>query len=73
VDWVLVGDREETLRGFREKSPGYTRLDALISFDLNRWFEVYVRGENLNNDHYDEALGFDNPSTRFFVGTKAKF
>jgi len=73
LDWVFVGDREETSRGPREKNPGYTRLDALLSFDLNRWFQVYFRGENLTNDHYDEALGFDNPSTRLFVGTKARF
>ncbi|MBI4115540.1 MAG: TonB-dependent receptor [Candidatus Omnitrophica bacterium] len=72
-DWVFVGDREETSRGFREKNPGYTRLDAMISFDLNKYFQVYFRGENLTNDHYDEALGFDNPSTRLFVGTKARF
>lgn len=73
LDWVFVGDREETSRGPREKNPGYTRLDALLNFDLNRWLQIYFRGENLTNDHYDEALGFDNPSTRLFVGTKAKF
>ena len=72
-DWVFVGDRQETSRGFREKNPGYTRLDALISFDLNRHCQVYFRGEDLTNDHYDETLGFDNPSTRLFVGTKARF
>lgn len=72
LDWVFVGDREETVRGFREKNPGYTRLDALVTFDLNRWFQIYLRGENMTNDHYDEALGFDNPSTRLFVGTKAR-
>lgn len=67
-----MGDREETARGFREKNPGYTRLDALVTFDLNKHFQVYFRGENLTNDHYDEALGFDNPSTRLFIGTKLK-
>ena len=73
LDWVFVGDREETARGPREKNHGYTRLDALLILDLNSYFQVYFRGENLTNDHYDEALGFDNPSTRLFVGTKARF
>lgn len=73
LDWVFIGDREETSRGPREKSAGYTRLDGLLSLDLNSHFQVYFRGENLTNDHYDEAIGFDNPSTRLFVGTKARF
>jgi vitamin B12 transporter len=71
-DWVFVGDREETARVFREKNPGYTRLDGIVTFDLNKWLQMYLRGENLTNDHYDEALGFDNPPTRLFVGTKAR-
>ena len=76
-DWILVGTREDQTGVFgrppREKNAGYTRLDALVSFDLNTWSQVYFRGENLTDDHYDEALGFDNPTARFFVGTKAKF
>ncbi|MBI2167797.1 MAG: TonB-dependent receptor [Candidatus Omnitrophica bacterium] len=77
VDWVLLGPREDRTaisgRPPREKNPGYTRLDALLTFDLNKWLQVYFRGENLTNDHYDEVLGFDNPSTRLFIGTKARF
>ena len=76
LDWVFIGVREDrtaiSSRPPREKNPAYTRLDALLSFDLNKHFQIYFRGEDLNNDHYDEVLGFDNPSTRFFVGTKAK-
>ena len=73
LDWVFVGDREETSRGFREKNHGYTKLDALLTFDLNEWMQIYFRGENLTDDHYDEVLGFDNPTARLFVGTKARF
>lgn len=77
LDWVLVGIREDRTgasgRPPREKNPGYTRLDAMLSFDLNRYFQVYFRGENLTDDHYDEVLGFDNPTARLFVGTKARF
>ncbi len=72
LDWVFVGDREELGR-IREKNPGYTRLDALVTLDLNKHFQVYFRGENLTDDHYDEALGFDNPTARLFVGTKLKY
>lgn len=77
VDWALIGDREDRTaisgRPPREKNPGYTRLDATLTFDLNKWTQFYLRGENLTNDHYDEVLGFDNPSTRLFAGTKARF
>lgn len=76
LDWVFIGTREDRTgaagRPPREKNPGYTRLDALLSFDLNRHLEIYFRGEDLTNDHYDEVLGFDSPSTRFFVGMKAR-
>lgn len=77
LDWVFVGPREDrtdiAARPPREKNPGYTRLDALLTFDFNKWFQVYFRGENLTDDHYDEVLGFDNPTARLFVGTKARF
>lgn len=77
LDWVLVGTREDrtgsTGRPPREKNPGYTRLDALLTFDLNRWVQFYFRGENLTNDHYDEVIGFNNPTARLFAGTKARF
>lgn len=76
-DWVLVGDRQDVsgsaTRPPREKNPGYTRLDFMVSFDVTDSFQVYGRVENALNDHYDEVIGFDNPSTRFFVGTKAEF
>lgn len=77
LDWVFIGTREDRTaisgRPPREKNPGYTRLDAMLSFDLNRWAQVYFRGEDLTDDHYDEVLGFDNPTARFFVGTKVHF
>ena len=76
VDWFLMGTREDQTGVFgrppREKNPGYTRLDGFLSFDLNSHFQIYFRGEDLTNDHYDEVLGFNNPVARFFVGTKAK-
>ena len=75
--WVLVGTREDQTgisgRPPREKNPGYTRLDALLTFDLNKWVQIYFRGENLTDDHYQEVLGFNNPTAKFFVGTKARF
>lgn len=76
LDWIFVGMREDRTgtagRPPREKNPGYTRLDAMLGFDLNKWTQVYMRGENLTDDHYDEVFGFDSPTARLFVGTKAK-
>jgi outer membrane cobalamin receptor len=72
-DWILVGDTEETVTGPRTKNDGHTRLDASLFFDLTKHAQIYTRAENLNNDHYYEALGFDNPSTAFYAGTKAEF
>ena len=71
-DWVLVGNREETSTGPRTKNDGYTRLDVSLFYDLTKYLQVYTRAENLTNDHYYEALGFDNPLAAFYVGVKGE-
>ena len=71
-DWVLVGMRDETSTGPRTKNDGYTRLDTALFFDVTKYLQLYVRTENLTNDHYYEALGFDNPLTSFYTGIKGE-
>jgi len=77
MDWAFVGMREDrtgaAARPPREKNPGYTKLDVFLGFDLNKYFQIYGRIEDLTHDHYQEVLGFPNPSTRFVIGTKGKF
>lgn len=72
ADWILVGDRDETVTGPRTKNDGYTRLDTAIFYDLTKYFQIYTRVENLTNDHYYEALGFDNAGISFYSGLKAE-
>ncbi len=76
ADWVFVGMREDrtgaSARPPREKNPGYTRLDVFLGFDVNQYLQVYGRIEDLTHDHYQEVLGFQNPSTRFVIGVKGK-
>lgn len=77
IDWIFTGMREDrtgaSSRPPREKNSGYTRLDAFLGFDVNSYFQVYGRVENLTHEHYQEVLGFQNQSTRFVAGVKGKF
>ena len=75
ADWILVGTREDTAGGTRpprEKNGGYTRLDLALFYDLTQYFQLYGRVENATDDHYAEALGFENPLARFIIGGKAQ-
>ena len=73
-DLRMVGARDDQTGVFtrpaREKIGGYVRWDASVGFQLSKFLEVYGRVENLSNDHYQEVIGFDSPSTQFFVGVR---
>ncbi|OGW86784.1 MAG: hypothetical protein A3A81_08990, partial [Omnitrophica bacterium RIFCSPLOWO2_01_FULL_45_10b] len=73
ASWLFIGNREEIVGVRQVKLGGYTRLDMLLAYDVTQFFQVYGRAENANNDHYDEVRGFNNPSARFFVGSKVRF
>lgn len=72
-DWILMGNSEDTSSGRRLKVKGYTRLDMTLAFDVTRFFQIYGRAEDLNNDYYTEVRGFETPTARFYVGSKARF
>ncbi|MEW6325213.1 MAG: TonB-dependent receptor [Nitrospirota bacterium] len=59
------------------RSPGFIRVDAIISYELVKrppplrrlvWF---VKGANLLNAEYQEVPGFPAPGQAFFTGIKA--
>lgn len=51
----------------------YNLLDANISWAFNPSLEVYVRGENLLNDDYQEALGYNTAGRAFYTGLRYHF
>ncbi len=70
ADWIWVGSREDS---GAVRLDEYSRLDFAVFFDVTKFAQIYWRVENATNDHFYEANGFDMPSTRFVIGSEAKF
>lgn len=51
----------------------FTLIGANISYDLNEVFSVYVRGENLSGEDYQEIVGFEAPGRKIFGGIRTSF
>ncbi len=62
---------EPTFNVVRTTSDDYFKLDAVLSFDVNKNCEVYVRGENIFNADIQEN-GFRGIPAMVFGGVKVK-
>lgn len=56
----------------RLTAPTYTVVNLAASFDLNRHFTVYGRIDNLFDRHYQNPVGFQQPTLGAFAGVRAK-
>lgn len=80
---VFVGDSEDVDSRFapmpRVRLPGYTRLDASMSWLLLKdWGRVHEltmfgRGRNLSDERFEEFFGFSADRRNFVLGLKATF
>lgn len=68
LDGLLVGSREESVTGGRNKQEGYFKLDFYGKYQFKDWLRGFVRVENLTNRNYREILGFDAPGLTATVG-----
>jgi vitamin B12 transporter len=68
--WI-DGNRDFTIA--RLTAPGYVTAKLAGSFDLTEHFAVYARVENLFNHHYEEPIGYLQPTLGAYAGLKAKF
>ena len=68
--WI-DGNRDFTIS--RLTAPGYVTANLAGSFELTDHFTVYARVENLFNHHYEEPIGYLQPSLGAYAGVKAKF
>jgi vitamin B12 transporter len=57
----------------RLTAPGYTTVDFAASFELASNLSVYGRVNNLIDRHYENPVGFLQPSVGAFAGIKARF
>jgi vitamin B12 transporter len=68
--WI-DGNRDFTIS--RLKAPGYVTANLAGSFDLTAHFAAYARVENLFNHHYEEPIGYLQPTLGAYAGVKVKF
>jgi vitamin B12 transporter len=68
--WI-DGNRDFTIA--RLTAPGFVTANLAGSFDLTQHFAVYARVENLFNHHYEEPIGYLQPTLGAYAGLKAKF
>ncbi len=50
----------------------YTLVNAALSFDLTPGVQVFVRGENLLDEDYNEVFGFRSPGAAGYLGVRAR-
>ena len=55
------------------RTPGYARFDLAASYELSRGFSVYVRGENLFDKLYQDALGYPALGRDVRAGMRYRF
>jgi vitamin B12 transporter len=53
--------------------PDYTVLDASVNYSFSKMFDVYGRIENLTNESYVEAIGFNTAKRAGYVGMRVRF
>ena len=68
--WI-DGNRDFTIE--RLTAPGYVTANLAGSFDLTSHFAVYARVDNLFNHHYEQPIGYLQPTLGAYAGLKAKF
>ena len=56
----------------RLQAAGYTTVNLAGNYDLSRLFSVYARLNNLLDRHYENPVGFLQPSIGVFAGIKAR-
>ena len=68
--WI-DGNRDFSIT--RLTAPGYTTMDLAASYDLARHWSLTGRINNLFDRHYENPVGFLQPSVGAFAGIRAKF
>ncbi len=53
--------------------PNYTVLDASVNYSFSKAFDVYGRIENLADENYVEAVGFNTAGRAGYVGVRVRF
>jgi len=68
--WV-DGNRDFTIP--RLTAPGFVTVNLAGSFDVTQHFAVFAHIDNLFNHHYEEPIGFLQPTLGAYAGIKTRF
>jgi vitamin B12 transporter len=68
--WI-DGNRDFTVA--RLTAPGFVTVNLAGSFDLTQHFAAFARIDNLFNHHYENPIGFLQPTLGAYAGIKTKF
>ncbi len=68
--WI-DGNRDFTVA--RLTAPGFVTVNLAGSFDVTRHFAVFARIDNLFNHHYEDPIGFLQPTLGAYAGIKTAF
>jgi vitamin B12 transporter len=68
--WI-DGNRDFTIT--RLTAPGFVTVNLAGSFDVTQHFAVFARIDNLFNHHYEEPIGFLQPTLGAYAGVKTRF
>lgn len=72
LNGIFVSKSKPSVNSSR-KLRGYNKFDVALSYDVNKYCQVYGRVENLFNDHYSVIEGYPAAGTKFFGGVRLKF
>lgn len=56
-----------------EKLDDYTLFNATLSYDLTNKVQLYLRADNLTDEDYETAGGYNTPGRSAYLGLKASF
>ncbi len=51
----------------------YWLLDLTVSFDINRNTRVFLRGNNLLDEDYEQVYGYKTPGRSAYLGLRLSF
>ncbi|MFH1288661.1 MAG: TonB-dependent receptor, partial [bacterium] len=70
IDAVYIGERDDNQEIILDS---YTLVNTLISYNISKSLEVYVKANNIFDEDYEEAKGYGTPGSSFYGGIKINY
>ncbi len=75
VNVIYNGQMPDTIFTFPSQPTtlaAYTIVGGMISYDTTPWSTVYVRGENVFNQRYEEVYSYRSPGAAVYAGVRVR-